>query len=508
MRVRWMQLAFVGFVAGGLFLAAGAPVHSHWFTKLLREAGEAGQDAATTVPRLGIGALDEATAMLRRVPLTGEARVAFAAHATPEGHWKFTNRDGAVFTAATPDEMGRVTKTLAPDAPEAQSLSLYLSSDTVFLQPDLISNLSEGARLYMVLGEQSFPLVRLGGGSADNLHARVRPNVLVRVGERVAFKEAVWQLERQVPRGKVRVLALRPGGAASLAPKPRLEKSSGLPIADEVDPGRLAEALSSIGGQTALVTGRIEGDLLHVLPASGGEQTLSLTALRETAKRADINLVFLHSAKPLQPGGRNWLWQTIEVGGLSNALARATFGDFLDALAGGRGQFKVSAGTPSNGRVLIEAIPETSGRDLVDRVGTWVGDAVSDVAGQVVTDSVSAFMTSEVRQRELDQRIVPGIPSDIQFYYIGALVMGVIGWGVASGWWRMIWPSEERGEYRGSFGFDAARLVRGLVFVFVFLPIVGPFALLAMLLLQLMNILFMPVRFVQRLFGYAKAGGP
>ncbi len=505
MRVRWLQFAFVVFAVGGPFLSAGAPSHAHWFTKLLKEAGDAGQDAATTAPRLGISALDEATAVLRRLPVTGEARLAFAAHATPEGHWIFTNRDGTVFTAATPDEMGRVTKTLAPDAPEGQSLSLYVSSDTVFLKPELISNLPEDARLYVVLQKQTFPLVRLSGGSPHNLHARVRPHVLVRVGERAAFKEAVWQLQRQLPRGKVRVLSLQPGGAASLAPRPRLDKSSGLAVADEVDPGRLAEALPSIGGQTALVTGRVDGDLLHVLPASGGAQTLLLTALRETAKRADINLVVLHAAKPLQPGGQNWLWQTIEIGGLSDALARPTFGDFLDALAGGRGQFKVSANIPGEGRVLIEAIPEASGRDLVDSVGTWVGDAVSDVAGHVVTEGVSAFMTSEARQRELDQRIVPGIPSDIQFCYIGALVMGVIGWSVASGWWRVIWPREEPGEYRGNFGFDAARVVRGLVFVFVFLPIVGPFALLAMLLLQLMNILFMPVRFVQRLFGYGQA---
>ncbi len=83
--------------------------------------------------------------------------------------------------------------------------------------------------------------------------------------------------------------------------------------------------------------------------------------------------------------------------------------------------------------------------------------------------------------------------------------MGTIGWGVASGWWRAIWPRAVRGEYCGSFGFEAARLVRGLVFVFVFLPIVGPFALLTMLLLQLINVLFMPVRFLRRLCAYGQA---
>ncbi|MFA9475300.1 MAG: hypothetical protein ACERJ2_12150, partial [Filomicrobium sp.] len=152
MRVRWMQFALVCLVAGGLHIAIGGPGHAHWFTKLLKEAGEAGNDAATTAPRIGIGALDDATAVLRRLPITAEERLAFAVHATPEGHWKFTNRDGAVFTAATPDEMGRVSKALAPDAPEGRALSLYLSDDTVFLKPDLISELPAGARLNMVFG--------------------------------------------------------------------------------------------------------------------------------------------------------------------------------------------------------------------------------------------------------------------------------------------------------------------------------------------------------------------
>ena len=114
-------------------------------------------------------------------------------------------------------------------------------------------------------------------------------------------------------------------------------------------------------------------------------------------------------------------------------------------------------------------------------------------------------MTSEDRQRELDERILPGIPSDFQFYYIGALIMGVLGFNVASSWWAAIWPREDRGEYRGNFGFGAARTVRWLAFSLVFLPIVGPFALLAKLSLQLINLLLMPVRLVQRMLGDGRA---
>ncbi len=39
---------------------------------------------------------------------------ALAAHATPEGHWKFVSREGEVFTAGNADELARVRSVLAP----------------------------------------------------------------------------------------------------------------------------------------------------------------------------------------------------------------------------------------------------------------------------------------------------------------------------------------------------------------------------------------------------------
>lgn len=506
MRLFCQRLVLAGVLAAGLVVASHAPGQAHWFTKLLKEAGEAGRDAAGTASRVGIGSLDEASSLLRRLPSAGKGRLAFAAHATPEGHWKFTNRDGAVFTAATPDEMGRVAKALAPDSPDGAALSLYLSEDTVFLRPNLIDELPGGTKLNMVFGRNAFELVRSGRSAGQtSLYAKVRSNVLVRIGERAGFREAVWQLGRVLPRGDVRVLSVKPGGPSRLASVAKRDPQRKLPLADEIDPAHLAEALPGIRGQTAVISGRIDGDLLHVLPSSGGEQAISLKAVRDAAARADVNLIVLHSSKPMQPGGQNWLWQTIEVEGLGKALEKATFGDFLDALAGGRGQLVVSTNAQGPGRVFVEALPDAANRDIVDSVGTWVGDAVSDVAGNVVTESVQAFMTSEDRQKELDDRIVPGIPSDYQFYYIGALVMGVIGLSVSRSWWNAIWPKEDRGEYRANFGYGAARAVRWLVFIVIFLPLVGPFALVAWLGLQIFNIVMMPFRALRWLFGHGGA---
>lgn len=485
-------------VAGG--------VEAHWLTNLLKEAGEAGGDAAKTASRVGLGSLDEAAGLVKRLPKHADGDLPLAAHATPEGHWTFTNREGAAFTAATPDEMARVAKSLAPDTPEAAGLSLYLSEDSVFLRPHAIDDLPAAARLNVVVGEASYPIVRRGTtGDAPQFFAKVRDNVLVPIGERADFREAMWQLGRPLSRADIRVLSLRPGSAKGLSPSAKFDSVRKMPLADEIDPARLADALLDIRGQTAVVTGRIEGDLLYVLPSSGSEQALSLSSIRVAAAEADVNLVVLHSSKPLQPGGQNWLWQTIEVDGLGKALEKGSFGDFLDALAGGRGQLVVKTAGHGESRVLVEALPDAAGRDIVDSMGTWVGDAVSDVAGNVVTEGVQAFMTSESRQNELDQRIVPGIPSDWQFYYIGALIMGVIGFGFARYWWDAIWPKENRAEYGGGFGYWAARTIRWVVFIAIFLPLVGPFAMMAWFGEQVFSWLMMPVRAVKWLLGYRSA---
>ena len=95
-----------------LLLAAAAPVaQANWYSKLVREAGEAGTKAA----KHGVGGLDRAAAHLKALPVPAEG-AALAAHLTPEGHWKFANREGEVFTAGTPAELQRAVPTLLPGA--------------------------------------------------------------------------------------------------------------------------------------------------------------------------------------------------------------------------------------------------------------------------------------------------------------------------------------------------------------------------------------------------------
>jgi drug/metabolite transporter (DMT)-like permease len=140
---------------------------------------------------------------------------------------------------------------------------------------------------------------------------------------------------------------------------------------------------------------------------------------------------------------------------------------------------------------------------MTDAVSTWVTEKAGAIMGQMVVEGIEAFVPDQARQEELDLRLVPGVPSSLQFAYLISLVAGLIGWEHAFAWFARIWPPEAREEYRGAFGYHAARLVRLAALVLVFLPILGLPALVATMLTQLWRLLTAPIRWWRRLRGEA-----
>jgi hypothetical protein len=493
-----------------LLLAASIPAaQANWLSRLGRIGAEVGEVAPGAgklgAGKLGVIELERAATHIRSLPISAKGAV-LAAHATPEGHWKFVNREGDVFTAGTPEELQRVVPTLLPDAAPGGNLGIYLSEDTLFRDRALLKDLPPGAKLHVVTGADSYPLLTRADAGAGTLYAAVRHNLLVDVRERALFDEAITQLERPLSRSSIRTLALEPGGPGTLSSYPRLDPDTKAALVDAIDPPSLAGAISSVRGQTVLVTGRVEDNLLHFRPSSGAEQSIKLSDLTRAAADADVNLVILHAEAPRQPGGRNWFWQRIAVGGLDDALKRATLGDFLDALGASRGEFRVSMQREASGRVAIRALPATAeSAPITGVVGDLWTSAVSSVTGNVVTTAVEVHARDEERQKEIDQRIIPYIPSWYQFAYLVGLVAGVLGWPVASQWFARVWPQEQREEYRNSVGYRAAQGVRLLAYFVLFLPIAGIPALIVSFIQQLWALAMLPVRAVRWLSARARA---
>jgi hypothetical protein len=298
------------------------------------------------------------------------------------------------------------------------------------------------------------------------------------------------------------VLSLEPGGPPTLTAAPKLDSTNRRPLIDRIDPLRAADGIKVLRGQTALVTGRVDGKLLFVRGSSGPEQSVILADLVQAAETADVNLVLLQSASARQPGARNWLWLKAEVAGLDEALARTQLSDLLAVLGSGErplaiataaaGLASVQPGTepPNARRVTLTAMPDVphsflesilpTGR-ATEVLGGAIDDVMSGLTGKVTITQARLYLQSRQRASELQGRLVPGVPTGWIEVYLGALLLGALSWRWTSAWWQRLWPKEARSDYAGVLGFRAAQAARTLLMVFVFWPLAGIIALPAML---------------------------
>lgn len=424
----------------------------------------------------GPAALARALDALRRLPTDVAA---LAAEATQEGHWRFINRAGETLTAGTPEEMQRVVGILLPQARPDARLTVLLTPTSILEQrAAALKDLPKGTALRVVTGEDSHVVLGRADVPTERLFIEVRPNVLVEATTAEAVREALWQLARPLDRAGLRVLALEAGGPSTLTPAPRKEPGTGKAMIDVLDPNSLGPAMGSVRGQTLIITGRVDADVLYVQPGSGRERGLLVRDLFAAADGADVNLVILESTTtPRQPGGRNWLWQRVEIKGLDEGLARPRLADLLNAVGGTNTRFLASVKAEGAQRTRLELKPASGlPRSSTVSVGEVFMDAIGDLTGRVVTSSVQASLRSVVRQREIDRRVLPFLPSTAQLAYAVLFALGLIGLPTAAAWWRRIWPPENPAEYGNVAGYHAARLIRGAVFLLGFVPLAAVLA--------------------------------
>ncbi len=471
---------------------------ANWLTRLTREAGEVGSKGAAHMPA-HLGPVGKAAAHLKG--LAAAPKAALAAHATPEGHWQFANREGVTFTAGTADEMQRVLPALAPDAVKAgeTKLTLYLSEDTVVRYRAALDQIPTDADLHVVTDIGAFPLMRGAGGPFD-LTVRFKPNLAMAVRGPEAFDEALFLLGRPLNKSNIRTIALEPGASKTLSSAPKFDAEGKLPSVDMVAPEALVQSFQRVRGQTVLVTGRVADGKLIVRPSSGGEVSRYLSELLDAASRNDVNLIILRNETGRQPGGRNWLWQTLEVGGLKGAAERATFGDFLDTLAARRGGFELMAATEGSGRVQLSAVPAADSTGLVTDAANVARDVASQVTGELITVAVDVHARDSAAQSELDGRIIPGIPTYIQIPYFMALVAGVLGWATARSWWARIWPAVPKMPGARKSAAWPRRFLRETVYLLIFLPVAGLPAFVWQALIQFWTVVTAPFRWIRRKF--------
>ncbi len=468
-------------IGAGIALAAlilsvlppGGSAHANWFDQTLGKVRELW--AQTAVHRRDSD-WQMATSLVARLPAAA-GRGALAATVAGRGHWTFATREGQHFTVASPAEMQRIATVLFPEGAGPNGLTIYLSPGVVFDSADQLQDLPAAARLRLVAGRTSYPVLvrRASGRNAAQLFVAVRRDVLVGVRERRVFDEIRWQLERPLGASRMRLLSVLPDGPAALASAPARRANSGSgPVIEPIATRHLARALADLTGQTALFAARIDADTLVFRAPDASEQSLAFAAIKTAASKHDVRLAILNARAPRQPGARNWLWQTVDIDGLAAALQRETLADFLGSLAIAGAKVEVNGAT-SGDRVTLTVSPAGQGLLPSPDIGLAgvIAEIASEVVGTVVPAAVRLELVSAARTRELERRIVPGVPSIVQIGFLCLVLFGLLTYPVAARWWQVVWPPETRADYGGRFGYEAARAARHVAFVLLFLPLVG-----------------------------------
>ncbi len=453
-----------------LVVLASAPhASANWLTRVLKHADDVGAKRSGK----GLGAIDEAGAHLKTLPAAQRSR-AVAVELTNEDHWRLRNAEGETFTAATPEELSHGLRVLAPLTEETAKLVILLTSSTLFKDNAKLKALPPNAELNALIESRVYGVHRRLVNGAERYSLDVGGGVRIPIRSGNEVHEMLWQLSRPVDLGAIRVLALEPGATGLLKRARPADPAPGRVAVEIVDPERLPHMLSAVAYGTVVITGRMNGSDLQFKPSSGPERSLKLDTLRRAAATQDVNLVVIESTSARQPGTRNWFWQRVALTPLAGPRTKPTLPDLIGQLTGG-----VPVETDAVGISERRTIFRLTGISR-DGVGGWTApvsetwrDLAPEVTGTIVASGLRLDLTSRARQRELDARFVPGIPSLIQVTYLVLLVIGFAGLGVAREWWQRIWPLEARSDYARRTGYWAARSVRGVVFLLIFMPLVA-----------------------------------
>lgn len=424
--------------------------------------------------------IDSALAVVRRLPETERSRVLLG-HLIAEGHWRLLNAKGEVVTASSREEVKRAIATLLPEADVAGGrggVAIFLLDETAVSAGAALAELPREVSLFVIVSNSAYPIERQA--TTGNLLARSNASLLVELKDLAALRETFWQLGRPLSGAGLRLIALEPGADANVV-NPRKPNAGDIEV---VDPANLTRTLAALHGETAVLTGRIEGGTFWYQPRNGPRRALALQDLESMALTADANVIILETRSAKQPGTRNWLFLSRGVKGLppaSPATQEASTGDLLAAFAAVQSSFVVRVAENAGGRFALTAMPASvidakPGEERRSFTSYWQG-AVSVFTGDMVVEKVWMTAKSRSRQGELDVRIVPGLPSWLQIGYAALLACGFLGLPVAWRWYGRLWPAEDRSEYSSRIGYVAAEAFRRILFAGLFLPVSGPLAL-------------------------------
>ena len=310
--------------------------------------------------------------------------------------------------------------------------------------------------------------------------------VLLRVKNTKDIRQGLWMLQRP---SKVRATRFIKLDKKTTSPLPANTQGPGF-VVESMKVEDLMSLMRSAKNQTLVISGRIiDGKLFSV----------SMKELQAIAADNDIKLVVLDSDRP-----------GLVLKKVSRSMRRAaenqqmqfdTMGDFFNRLAVSDSRNKLELQTSSSGEnqmaIQWKVAKSVSEDRLVD------ADVLVHMPVHLLLHSALVTMPDRARSHELDNRIIPNIPSMIQFYVLISVVLGFTALGTSWKLWRKIWLLKTRREYSNIMVLILLWPLHRLLFLLLFLPLLGMFSFIWLVMSVIYKVfdwtLIRPSRYLYRL---------
>jgi hypothetical protein len=321
-------------------------------------------------------------------------------------------------------------------------------------------------------------------------------NVQLRVTTMDELKDALWLLQRPPVSRTPRLLQIDETASKSLASN---IPNSSLSV-ETISPDSLIESMHSFKYQTLILSGKvIDGKLFG---KSHNSQGVSLQKLQQEADNKDINLVILESDKPSLVLEK--MSKAIKKANKNHILPYDTTGDFFNFLRDSSNSKPIILQSSQSGARQVAIQWKATRNTQADSKAELSDEILSSIPLHLLLQSAKIHFPDKQRSQELNERIIPGIPSWIQFYVIFSVILGFITPGTSWRLWKNIWSLQQRNEYQYLLVFLLLWILHRLFFLILFLPLLGGFSFIWFLMLttyQVFNfILFRPSRWIYRYF--------
>lgn len=360
---------------------------------------------------------------------------------------------------------------------------LILDSVDIPNNLSVFKNIPESLPIY--IKGKSGQVIELQRGNGVALKYK---NVRLPVQSTNQLKDGMWHLQRPALAGPVRLFQLDKDVNKRVQAKAYGSKT----VVEKVGGNALLDSMSLLKRQTVVISAPIK---------NGQLQGISIRQLQKVAAKNDINLVIIDSDKPAKL--LKGFAKDANAGSRGVNELYDTTGDFLNKFRDPKNPalLELNLSDAGNSQSVIQLKPAKQA--AINKAVPEAKDSLIDaghISLHLFSKAVTVYRPNVERSKELDQRIVPWLHSDIQFYLIASLILGLIVFSTSWSLWNKVWSLRVRTGYSYVIEFALMWLVHRLLFIMVFIPVFGCFCFLyavVMVIVKVINFLFVkPVRWV------------